>query len=87
MANDDDGLPLLTDYAAAQPHKGGRQAAIHRLPAELFDQVNAAALTQGGPGSVVIHRWLVDEHNIDIDYGAIDYWVCKQRRLAGQTRL
>jgi hypothetical protein len=86
MATDDE-LPLLSDYVATHHPRQGRRAAIHQLPPALLEQVTAAAIHPDGPGSVMIHRWLVDECDHDITWGAVDYWVSKQRRLHGLIRL
>ena len=84
MPSDDD-APLLADYVATLQRPTSRRAAVANLPAHLRDQIEASALQDNGPGSAVIHRWLVDECGIDISGGAVEYWVQQHRRLNGWT--
>ena len=52
------------------------------LPADILEQVTAAALGSGGPGSVMVHRWLTEDQGIKISHGCVEYYFTKVRRGA-----
>ena len=56
------------------------------LPADLLEQVNAAILDPDGPGAVLVHRWLVDEHDALLTFGQIHYYFAKVRRDGAVAR-